>query len=322
MTHFPFYSHSSTRPLNNSAVPLINRKQDEIIFTAAAASVSSDNIRVRAAGQDSDSYAITYGGPDISLVSPASGLTSGTALTITGSEFASAQGSVTVGSGAFDCSVSLWQTDRVECEVVGQGSDLDVRVTTDIGLTATQSSAFSFQAPSISSTNPTLLQTAPGETLVITGTNFGVGVAGSSSGPVTVTIDSAACTVTARSHTEITCTAPEGEGVGKDLVVTVSSQASSASISYKAPVLDAMYTTAGNSPAGGDLVSLTGTNLGVNPSVQIGGAACAVQSRTHISVDCLSPAGTPGTTVSIELIADTQVNEITHFLCFVDVSTW
>ncbi|MFM8305456.1 MAG: IPT/TIG domain-containing protein [Actinomycetota bacterium] len=169
----------------------------------------------------------------ITLVSPSSGPTGGgTSITIDGSGFVSG---ATVRVGTSACTnVVFVDSTRITCDTpAGTTGVADVTVTNPDTLSATATGAFTYvaPAPTVSGVLPTSGPVAGGTSVTISGTGF---VAGA-----TVTIGGVACTsVSVTNATTLTCrTGKHAAGV-VDVVVTVSSQASTGGtglFSYVAP---------------------------------------------------------------------------------------
>lgn len=157
----------------------------------------------------------------------------------------------------------------------------------------TTSFSFAYGAPTISAvtgcsvnTNPTTSSCNPagGETITITGTNFGTSVTGvGSEGSLSVTVGGLACTSPSIpvAHTQVQCVLPKGAGFNLPVVVARSSsppqQASQNYVSYVGPVItkgllrkvpgtpatDGTGAAFVNTPTmqGGETVELQGTNF-------------------------------------------------------------
>lgn len=70
---------------------------------------------------------------------------------------------------------------------------------------------------------------AEGETIQVTGANFGPG-----NPAPTVTVGGKACTqIQVDSHTQLTCTAPQGVGTEKPINVTLDGQSSNTDVTYE-----------------------------------------------------------------------------------------
>ncbi|MEU8836392.1 IPT/TIG domain-containing protein [Streptomyces sp900116325] len=144
--------------------------------------------------------------------------------------------------------------------------------------------------PGLTSLSPNQGPTAGGNTVTLTGTNLG--------DVTTVRFGTTATAFTIVSSTQITATAPPGSE-GAVQVTAISPGGSSGGLSY---FYVALPTLTGVSPgqgtmAGGNTVTLTGTNLSQATTVRFGTVAAAftVLSGTQISSTAPSaPAGSPG----------------------------
>jgi hypothetical protein len=142
--------------------------------------------------------------------------------------------------------------------------------------------------PFLGSVNPTNTGTAGGGFVVYSGQNFGV------SG--TAYMGNATCNSSpgvGGSYTpaSITCTAPPGEGsVNVYLINRFGLVSNTRNFTYNAPFANNVAPP--NGPAAGNVnVVVFGNDLGLNPSIRIGGSLCPVVSRTHSAVTCTLPNG-------------------------------
>lgn len=149
--------------------------------------------------------------PTLTSLSPTSGAV-GTAVTITGTGFASAQGSSTVTFNGTLATPTSWGNTTIVAPVPDGATTGDVVVTVS-GVDSNGKMFTVEAAPTITSLSPT---SGPiGTSVTITGTDFG-----STQGSSTVTFAGTAATATGWSDTSITTTVPAGAVTG-DVVVTV-----------------------------------------------------------------------------------------------------
>ena len=165
-------------------------------------------------GKATKTNAFTYfAAPTIVTVSPISGpLAAGTAITITGTNFTSAN-RVTIGGLEATNVVVLSPTSVTAVTPAGSVGAKDVSLTTPGGI-ANKSSAFTyFAAPTIASVNPNTGSTAGSTAITITGTNL--------TGATIVKIAGVAATsVVVVSSTSITALTPAGTVGAKAVSVT------------------------------------------------------------------------------------------------------
>ena len=174
-------------------------------------------------GGSATGYTITYvdglvtvrdPAPAVASVNPVSGpAIGGTALTVTGTGFASGA-SVTVG-GAACTGVTVVSATSITCATpAGAAGAADVVVTNTDTQSGTGTGVFTYvAAPTVVSVSPSSGLTVGGTLLTVTGAGF---LSGAS-----VTVGGAACTgVTVVSATSITCTTPAGAAGAADVVVT------------------------------------------------------------------------------------------------------
>lgn len=135
---------------------------------------------------------------------------------------------VTLGSAA--CTNPVATHNQITCTVpAGQGTSLPLVAVVDGQ--ASNSLSLGYAAPSLGSISPTSGSTAGGYNLTLSGNNF------ATTGAL-VTVGGLSCPVVSQTHTQVICTMPPGEGVQRDVVVSVSGQASVArSFSYSKPTI-------------------------------------------------------------------------------------
>jgi hypothetical protein len=154
--------------------------------------------------------------------------------------------------------------------------------------------------PTVTSISPTSGSTAGGDTITITGTGF--------SGASGITVGGNPCQSTSfPSATSATCVTPPGSAGTASVVITDANgftNVANTLFTYQAPASTPTVTSispTSGSTAGGDTITITGTDLTGATSITVGGAACApfnVASAT--SATCTTPAGTAGT-ASVEV---------------------
>src|SRR5215469_18654568 len=108
--------------------------------------------------------------PAISSLSPTSGPL-GASFTITGTNFGSAQGSSSVTVGGTAAAVNSWSATSITAVVPAGLAAGSNNVVVTVSNVASNSAAFTVNAPSISSVSPT--GGAPGILVTISGNNFG-----------------------------------------------------------------------------------------------------------------------------------------------------
>ncbi|HKR26366.1 MAG TPA: IPT/TIG domain-containing protein [Acidobacteriaceae bacterium] len=163
--------------------------------------------------------------PSISSLNPTSG-TGGTAVTITGSNFGSSQGSSTITfSGKKATTITSWSATSIVADVpAGTPEGAGPVVVTVNGVASTNNPNFTVTGPQVASLSPA--SGAIGTAVTITGSNFG-----SSQGTSTVTFNGTnATTIVSWSSTSIVADVPSLATTG-NVVVTVSGIASPTSSS-------------------------------------------------------------------------------------------
>lgn len=249
--------------------------------------------------------AYTYqSAPTVASVSPSvGGLSSGTMLTITGTNFTSGA-SVTV-DGSACTSVIVVNATTITCYAPGHAAGaVNVTVTNSDSQTGTGVGVYTYQpGPTVTSASPSAGALAGGTLITITGTGF---VAGA-----TVTIDGSACAgLTVVTATTITCTIPaHAAGYTNITVTNTDSQSGTKASAYKyqaAPTVTSVSPTVGPL-AGGATVTITGTGFLTGATVDLGGVACTgVTVVNSTSITCTAGANVAGAVAATVTNSDTQ----------------
>ena len=226
---------------------------------------------------------------------PSAGPTEGgISLTIAGASFVGTAGTSVVTIGGQPCPVLVSSTkdSAIVCTLpAGVGALLPVQLTINgFGVTVPSSATFSYAAPVVQSITPTVRLTTGNTSLTISGDCFGT-----STSLVTVRISSSSsCTVTSVTSKSL-CTLQVGQGAGLGVSVTVDKQSTSfvSAYSYAPPNITAIAPYLLNS-AGGTVVTLIGSNVGIgsNYSVLFNGAVVTKTTYVNSSfVTFTAPAG-------------------------------
>jgi hypothetical protein len=125
--------------------------------------------------------------------------------------------------------------------------------------------------------------TIGGTALTINGSGFG-------SSPK-VTLGSSVVTLTSATDTRLIVATPEGQGTGVQVRVEVDGRLSAPlPFAYNPPLISQLI--AGSAPtAGGTVITLTGSNFGLTPSVTVGGRVAPVLDSGHSMLTASLPAG-------------------------------
>lgn len=259
---------------------------------------------VRVGSQNSAPFLASYAAPAVSGILPGNGSTAGgyTAF-VTGSNFGLLSGSVMIG-GSTAAVVSWSNTSIVVTIPPGVGKDLPVRVIAQ-NLQSAANVLFDYDPPEIC---PIASPVAAGETLTITGANFGV-----SGAIVTINGNPATNVVHSVAHEELTVTVPQGYGLNRPLVVTVGLQASSAIlVNYEAPVITSIAPQSG-STAGGATITVVGKNFYLNGgSLTIGSEPAQIISHSPTELVALTPAGVGSQPVAFSISGQTSTEPIVY----------
>ena len=203
-----------------------------------------------------EDYAVTVednGSPRVDTISPATGeTTGGVEVTISGSNFGTAQGtgSVTFG-GVAATSYTSWSETQIVCTTPPHAAGMvEVMVTGDSGEVGGQSTGFTYISPSIATVSPSSGPSEGGTTVTISGSNFG-------NAPGTITFGGVAVSHSSWSDTQIVCITPAHTVGAVDVVVTSeagSSGTRTSAFTYQGTIADFPYSEdfehAGTLPSG------------------------------------------------------------------------
>jgi IPT/TIG domain len=250
--------------------------------------------------------------PTLTSVSPNSGLAvGGTAVTLTGTNFASGATVTFGGTAATNVTVSNSTTITATTPAHAAGA-VTVTVTNSNGLSGSLASGFTYIAPpTVTGVSPSSGTTAGGTAVTITGTNFAAGA--------TVTFGIAAATnVVVVSATQITATTPAGSAGAVTVTVTnPGSQSGSLANGYTYVVVPTVTSVSPNNGAatGGTAVTITGTNFAAAATVMFGGAAATnvvVVNSTTITATTPAGSGTVTVTVTVNGQSGSLANGFTY----------
>lgn len=225
-----------------------------------------------------------------SVVLPGGPLAGGTTVDINGTNFLAG---LTVTVGGNPCTAqTLVSSILVQCTVDAHAAGaVDVVVTNFDNQSATLTNGFIYaNAPTVTSLSPTGGPTGGGADLVITGTGFQSGAVASVNG-----VDCATTTFT--SATSVTCSTPAGAlGTVGVTVTNPDSQSGSlaASYTYQVPPSIVSVSPAAGSTAGGNAITITGTDFLTPTQVKIGSTLCPVTAENATTITCTVPAQAAG----------------------------
>ena len=246
--------------------------------------------------------------PSVSSVSPNAGpAAGGTAVTITGTNFASGA-TVKFGSVAATNVVVVSSTSITATTPAGSAGAVTVTVTVNSQSGSLANGYTYVVVPTVSSVSPNSGSTAGGTAVTITGTNFASGA--------TVTFGSAAATnVVVVSGTSITATTPAGAAGAVTVTVTnIGSQSGSLASGYTYVATPTVSSVSPNNGpvAGGTAVTITGTNFAAGATVKFGStAATNVVVVSSTSITATTPAGSAGA-VTVTVTVNGQSGSLTN----------
>ena len=243
--------------------------------TSALATATFDNVSSSFAGQTV--------APSITAVSPSTAVPE-TSVTITGSNFGSAQGASTLTFNGTTATPIAWSGTTITVPVPLNATSGNIVVT--VGGVASNGVPFTVsQTPTINSLSPAA--GPAGTSVTISGVNFG-----SSQGSSRVTFNGIAATPTNWSSTSITAPVPSGATTGNVVVTTTNGSSSGTPFTvYQVPNITSL---SASSTTIGALLVITGTNFGAtqgSSTVTFSGVAGLPTSWSASSIAVPVPVG-------------------------------
>ena len=244
-----------------------------------------------------------YDEPVVSAIGISNGpATGGNTVAVSGSNFGAYDSTVFVTFGDTLCSSVTWSSDsEVECTVpagVAVSHDVSVEVGDQVG---TLELAYDYDAPEVTSIDVSNGPTTGGNTVSVSGSNFGA-----YDSTVSVRFADTLCSsVTWSSDSEVECTVPPGVGPFHTNVhfvyVEVGTQQGTLSpwhaYNYDLPEVTSIDPIFGP-PTGGNTVALSGSSFGTydsTVSVTLGDTECSsVTWSSDSEVECTVPSGDGG----------------------------
>ncbi|HEV2397944.1 MAG TPA: IPT/TIG domain-containing protein [Candidatus Sulfotelmatobacter sp.] len=252
--------------------------------------------------------AASNGAPTVSSISPNSGsMAGGTAVTITGTNFA-AGATVTFG-GTAATGVTVVNSTTITATTPAHAAGAVTVAVTVNGQTGSLTSGYSYIAPpTVTSVSPSSGSTAGGTAVTITGTNFATGA--------TVTFGGVAATnVVVSNSTTITATTPAGTAGAVTVTVTnPGALAGSLTSGFTYVVVPTVTSVSPNSgtTAGGTAVTITGTNFAAGATVTFGGtAATGVTVVNSTTITATTPAHAAGA-VAVAVTVNGQTGSLAN----------
>lgn len=240
-------------------------------------------VRIQTASGTSNDGTFNYSARFILNVNPPMGpTTGGTLITISGENFGSAPGTVTLAS--IPMAVQSWSNLEIQALTPpGVGMNRPVQVNTASG--ASNLGNFSYFPPFIQTIRPSTGPTSGGTLVTITGTDFGPL-------PGTVMLAGNPMSVQSWTHNEVRALTPAGAGLNQQVQIQTASGVSNlVSFHYGAPILLQVDPTSGPT-AGGTPLTILGENFGSTPGVAtLAGVPMSILSWSHTQVIALSPPG-------------------------------
>ncbi|WP_265806226.1 IPT/TIG domain-containing protein, partial [Wenjunlia tyrosinilytica] len=242
---------------------------DTHISAVSPAGTGTVQVTVTTPGGTSNGLAFSHMAiPAVSAVIPGQGpLSGGNTVTLTGSDLTAAT-AVTFGATAAASFTVVSPTQITAVAPPGAAGPVWVTVTTPGGTSAPGASYFYVNAPVVTAITPVSGPLAGGNTVTVTGSHL--------IEALTVRFGTTAASFTSVSDVQLTAVAPPGAAGTVQLTVTTAG-GTSVGVPYRylaAPAITAVSPTQGPA-AGGNTVTLTGSNLTEATAVAFGGTPVA-----------------------------------------------
>jgi RHS repeat-associated protein len=279
----PSIGNGNVKFNGTSATTITSWGASSITATVPSGATTGNVVVTAAGGVPSSGVNFTVvPAPSITSLSVTSGPV-GIAVTVTGSNFGSAQGTGTVTFNGTTASVTSWNASSIGVTVPSGATTGNVVVTAAGGVTSNGVNFTVLPTPSI--TNLSVTSGAVGTPVTITGTNFG-----STQGSSSVTFNGAAATPSSWSTTSITVPVPAGATTG-NVVVNANGVASNGAAFTVLPGITSLSPSTGAVTAA---VSIVGTNFGASQgssTVTFNGTATTPTSWSSFAIGVPVPSG-------------------------------
>ena len=304
-TGFGATQGSSTVKLNSATATVTSWSDTQIVVTVPNA--TSGNIIVTEGGVASNGVAFTVPPPQITSLSPTSGVV-GTQVTINGTGLGPTQGSSTANFYAgWQGSIVSWSATQILTTVPAHATTGAVTVTVN-AVSSNTNQIFTMPSPAITTLSPN--SGAVGTSVTINGTGFGA-----TQGSSTVKLNGSTATVTSWSDTQIVVTVPNA--ISGSMIVTEGGVSSNGvAFTVPAPQITSLSPTSGGV---GAQVTINGSGFGAtqgNASVSFynGWAGSVVSwSATQIVVTVPAHATTGAVTVTVNTVGSNTDQVFTMF---------
>jgi RHS repeat-associated protein len=272
-TNFGTSQGTSTVKFNGTTATATSWGTSSIVVTVPTGATTG-NVVVTVSNKASNGFAFTVvPAPSISTLSTNTGAV-GAAVTITGTNFGTSQGTGSVTFNGTGATVTSWNATTIGVTVPSGATTGNVVV----NASGVASSGKSFTVtPNITSLS--INAGVVGSAVTITGTTFGT--------TGTVTFNGTTASTTSWSSTSIATTVPSGATTG-NLVVTVGGISSSGVSFTVTPYIASLSINPG---AVGAPVTINGTTFGTTGTVTFNGTVASVTSWTSTSIAVTVPSG-------------------------------
>ncbi|AWN32467.1 cell shape-determining protein [Streptomyces sp. NEAU-S7GS2] len=244
--------------------------------------------------------------PVLTTLSPTSGPTSGgNVVTITGTNLT---GTTSVKFGSNSATILTNTATQITAIAPAGAGTVNVTVTTAGGTSNTLPYTYAaVPIPAISSLSPSSGPTSGGNVVTITGTNL--------TSTTAVKFGSNSATILTNTATQITAIAPAGAGTVNVTVTTTGGTSNTLPYTYAAvpiPAISSLSPSSGPT-SGGNVVTITGTNLTSTTSVKFGSNSATILTNTATQITAIAPAGPPSSVNVTVTTAGGTSNPLPYF---------
>ena len=280
----------SSVTIGGVAATIVEGTESSVTVVTPAMPAGAHEVSVTTdAGTATASRPFTYvAAPTIAEVSPTLiSVSGGGRVTISGANL-SGVSAVTVGGTAATIVESTESRITADVPAMPPGS-YDLVVVTPGGIATLPDALTSKASPRLTEISPSFGATSGGERVVITGENL--------SWVTSVTFGGTVAAIVARSDSSITVFSPAMPAGTTGVAIMSPGQVifTTTGFTYVAAPRIGAVSPASGSTAGGDRVTITGTDLSMASSVTFGGIPATIVDRTDVTVTAISPAVTAGT---------------------------
>jgi len=277
-----------TATTSNGASITITSASSTQVVASVGAGVGTGNVITLMFGTQSATATFSYSAPTITSFTPSSLPTSGSLVTLVGSNFGAntvAKFTITHPTMTIVPAVSLFSYASHTQLVVNIGASVGTNFVLNVAVgNQAVTNTFSYNPPTVTSISPSTIATTGG-TITVLGTNFGT-----STSFISVSSTAATTSITSLSQTQMILLIGAGKGSSNTLTITIGGQTVSTTFGYIAPTITSITSSTG-SVYSGATITIFGSNFGTTGgSIVVTGGnpnpTVTITSQTHTQLIC------------------------------------